>query len=279
MRIGETIKTTIMTMVAMLASVGFEACDKTWTADLLFYPENNFGIENYCQVSPTLKDKEDKDEYVVFNATSPYNMWFYPENSNWTFNKFSGFKYGFELSTTKNFSQTKDLNGLQIDDNTIITNYTVSFSHSLPSKELEPETQYYYRAYLNDGTNIYYSDPKEFTTPARISQVIPEDIRKKMEPYIPIYDGASPPNIEGVYLMDSPRIVYDATGTIDSDYDGFAPMYFKISNQDMTNNTLDFQERQIGPSLPIKFSHVHLGESNQNQCNSSEGFPHKGHGR
>ena len=26
MRIGETIKTTIMTMVAMLASVGFEAC-------------------------------------------------------------------------------------------------------------------------------------------------------------------------------------------------------------------------------------------------------------
>lgn len=218
---------------------------KTWTADLLFYPENNFGIENYCQVSPTLKDKEDKDEYVVFNATSPYNMWFYPENSNWTFNKFSGFKYGFELSTTKDFSQTKDLNGLQIDDNTIITNYTVSFSHSLPSKELEPETQYYYRAYLNDGTNIYYSDPKEFTTPARISQVIPEDIRKKMEPYIPIYDGASPPNIEGVYLMDSPRIVFDATGTIDSDYDGFAPMYFKISNQDMTNNTLDFQERQI----------------------------------
>lgn len=218
---------------------------KFWTADLLFYPENNFGIENYCQVFPTLKDKEDKDEYVVFNATSPYNMWFYPKDRIWTFYKGNGFKYGFELSTTKDFSQTKDLNGLQIDDNTIITNYTVSFSHSLPSKELDPETQYYYRAYLNDGTNIYYSDPKEFTTPARISQVIPEDIRKKMEPYIPIYDGASPPNIEGVYLMDSPRIVYDATGTIDSDYDGFAPMYFKISNQDMTNNTLDFQERQI----------------------------------
>ena len=218
---------------------------KTWTADLLFYPENNFGIENYCQVFPTLKDKEDEDEYVVFKATAPYNMWFFPENGNWTFNKFSGFTYGFELSTTRDFAQTKDLNGLQIDDNTIITNYTVSFSHSLPRKELKPETQYYYRAYLKDGTNIYYSDPKEFTTPERISQVVPEDIRKKMDPYIPIYDGANPPNVEGVYVMDSPRIVYDATGNIDSEYDHFAPMYFKISNQDMTNNTLDFQERQI----------------------------------
>ena len=31
----------------------------------------------------------------------------------------------------------------------------------------------------------------------RIAQVIPDDIRQKMEPYIPIYDGVNPPNVEG----------------------------------------------------------------------------------
>ena len=76
----------------------------------------------------------------------------------------------------------------------------------------------------------------------RIEQVIPEDIRQKMEPYIPIYDGVNPPNVEGCYLL-SPMVA-----TYMEDYDGdlselqWLGEYIHLSNQNASTNTIDMEE-------------------------------------
>ncbi|MEE0689301.1 MAG: fimbrillin family protein, partial [Bacteroidaceae bacterium] len=76
----------------------------------------------------------------------------------------------------------------------------------------------------------------------RIAQVIPDDIRQKMEPYIPIYDGVNPPNVEGCYLLDPMVAVYM------EDYDGdlselqWMGEYINLTNQNKNDNTIDMEE-------------------------------------
>lgn len=77
----------------------------------------------------------------------------------------------------------------------------------------------------------------------RIDHVIPPEYKEPMEPYITIYEGANPPNIEGVFIMSPVRLFYDSTYDYDIGYE-FSDMYFRFFNQDMINNTLDYQEKQ-----------------------------------
>ena len=79
----------------------------------------------------------------------------------------------------------------------------------------------------------------------RIEQVVPDDIRQKMEPYIPIYDGTNPPNVEGCYFIDPFEAVYCedyANGT-----GGFAPgtlvvsHYINLTSQSK-ENTIDMED-------------------------------------
>ncbi|MBR6282797.1 MAG: C10 family peptidase [Muribaculaceae bacterium] len=77
----------------------------------------------------------------------------------------------------------------------------------------------------------------------RINNVIPKELRDKMAPYMPIYDGNTPPNIEGEYFNSPLALVYDSSNQYDVG-DIFADMYLKFSNQDMLNNTLDYDEVQ-----------------------------------
>lgn len=77
----------------------------------------------------------------------------------------------------------------------------------------------------------------------RIDHVIPPEIKDEMEPYITIYEGANPPNIEGIYLMSPDKLKYDATFQFDIGHI-FSDMYLRFYNQDMINNTIDYQERQ-----------------------------------
>lgn len=225
----------------------------SWTADLFHYPLDHFEIENDCQVSLSLPKKDDTDTEVIFKATEPYHLMDYSVDlyNNYGFFPYKNNKlsYGFEYSTTSDFdsSKTKDLVSLKIGEDTKIEDHTVSFSYSIPKSDLNPETTYYYRAYLNDGTNKYYSDVAEFTTPKqeRIDQVIPEDIREQMEPFIPIYDGNNPPTIEGVFVIDSPEVVHDTTNNYKKGDTGFTPIYMRFLNQDFMNNTLDYEERDV----------------------------------
>lgn len=73
----------------------------------------------------------------------------------------------------------------------------------------------------------------------RINEVIPEEIRSKMEENMPIYDGVNPPNVEGIYLMSPAVIAYDSyKGVV---VDGNLPdgIYIKFANQDAEKKTID----------------------------------------
>lgn len=83
------------------------------------------------------------------------------------------------------------------------------------------------------------------TTSPRIEQVVPDEIRDKMGPYITIYEGNNPPSIEGVFVMDPPEVVYDTTNSYSAGEQGFIPVYMKFSNQNTTQNTLDYEERGV----------------------------------
>ena len=60
------------------------------------------------------------------------------------------------------------------------------------------------------------------------------------DPYMPIYDGDTPPNIEGIYRCSPDNLVYDSTGGF---YPGhtFIDALFHFYNQDMVNNTVDYR--------------------------------------
>lgn len=79
------------------------------------------------------------------------------------------------------------------------------------------------------------------TEDERIEQVVPDDIRQKMEPYIPIYDGKNPPNVEGCYFMDPFEAVY-------CEDNGFPPgklaksEYINLKSQNKETNTIDMEE-------------------------------------
>ena len=97
----------------------------------------------------------------------------------------------------------------------------------------------------------------------RIAQVIPDDIRQKMDPYIPIYDGVNPPNVEGCYLLDPMVAVYM------EDYDGdlselqWMGEYINLTNQNKNDNTIDMEELTAdGESYSIGQGAVIVGEGN-----------------
>lgn len=77
----------------------------------------------------------------------------------------------------------------------------------------------------------------------RIDHVIPPEYKEPMEPHITIYEGANPPNIEGIYLMSPDELKFDATYQFKIGHT-FADMYLRFYNQDMINNTIDYQEKQ-----------------------------------
>lgn len=243
----------------------------SYIADMFHYPEGNFDIENSCQVFPVLEEKDENDESIILKMSEPYNLMIYDYDSDnhivtdvklleYEPNSYWGglepyiFTYGFEVSTTRDFapSLTKDYGTAfckPYSDNFTLSSdgyyHELHLSYPVPKNDLEPDTKYYYRAYMNDGTNKYYSDYKDFTFQGRIEQVVPDSIRDRMDPYIPIYEGNNPPAVEGVFLIDPAEIVYDTTNNYNAGDQGFTPIYLKFSNQSITQNTIDYEEKDV----------------------------------
>lgn len=96
----------------------------------------------------------------------------------------------------------------------------------------------------------------------RIEQIIPDDIRQKMEAYVPIYDGVNPPNIEGCYLLDPMEAIYM------SDYDGdlseieWAGEFINLTNQNTATNTIDMEELSTNGDYAIGEGAIIVGEGN-----------------
>ena len=73
-----------------------------------------------------------------------------------------------------------------------------------------------------------------------IKSVIPDDIRNKMKDYITFYEGDTPPNIEGVYLVSPYVYVYDSDGGFEAG-ERISDYYFEFTNQNSNDNTCYFR--------------------------------------
>ncbi len=90
----------------------------------------------------------------------------------------------------------------------------------------------------------FTGDINPWNVDERINDVVPEDIQEKISPYIPIYRGNTPPNIEGTIFVDPFQAVYCE----DYGNGGYAPgaivnsTYIRFSNQNSIYNTLDIDQ-------------------------------------
>lgn len=120
-------------------------------------------------------------------------------------------------------------------------NYTVVMSGDA---EIGSGVQSDFTFTMNENKEIvqFTGDINPWDTPERINQVVPSYIQAKMKDYITIYSGNTPPNVEGGYLISKNVAVYcediaSAPGTIVAD------TYIRFSNQNASNNTLDYDEK------------------------------------
>jgi len=98
--------------------------------------------------------------------------------------------------------------------------------------------------YIEQGENVY---PYALATVDSITFVDSEEHVMPggfdpLKPFIPIYEGDTPPNIEGCYLVNPNVLTYS---TLSSDYEGmtFVDEYEMFYNQDMLNNTIDYKDK------------------------------------
>lgn len=207
-------------------------------------PETDFCINTIKIDNIENLSTENKIEFKVISSIMITQAEKEEEGSDFTKNMFFGLYINNEPSTKGG----KQLEPISIADCTINDNRCY-YTQALTSKELKPETTYYVWPYLFDGTDFCLGDMEQFKTGKlereSIDQIIPDDIRKTMEPYITIYDGNNPPNIEGIYVIDPMEVVYDMTGNYQPGEKQFAMVYFEISNQNTTTNTLDYREQEV----------------------------------
>lgn len=76
---------------------------------------------------------------------------------------------------------------------------------------------------------------------SRLTSVIPAKYLNELKGYITIYEGDTPPNIEGLFLMKPLSLVKDS---YDATIAGQAPMYFEFSDQNPSKNTIRLRQEQ-----------------------------------
>lgn len=100
----------------------------------------------------------------------------------------------------------------------------------------------------------------------RFNDVVPADIREKLEKYITIYNGVNPPNVEGTYLVDPFVTVYCE----DEGVGGYEPgelvysIYIRLSNQNSANNTIDYEHTSVSGNSDSKGEGAFISGSGNN---------------
>lgn len=121
-------------------------------------------------------------------------------------------------------------------------NGTALKSANKKSSGVTIETGHAYHMYATwDGTDLRFENG-DTESEERLNQVIPEELRDQLDDYIPIYDGSNPPNVEGEYVISPMEMTYDSNNGFEVGH-VFVDTYIKFFNQNMVNNTLDFQEQ------------------------------------
>ena len=107
---------------------------------------------------------------------------------------------------------------------------------------LNSGVEYSYTLYFDDEAVKFTSYINPWNTPSEIESIIPQEYIDILKPHITIYDGITPPNVEGVFLCSPNLLYYDSKGNF-SYNDKFADDYIQFYNQ-ATNNTLNMMSTQ-----------------------------------
>ena len=88
--------------------------------------------------------------------------------------------------------------------------------------------EYVYTLQFSSNSVSFTSNINPWNEPSDIQSVIPQQYIDILDDYIPIYEGNTPPIIEGVWLMDPSELYYDSEGYYDY---SFAPAYWWFYDQ------------------------------------------------
>lgn len=75
----------------------------------------------------------------------------------------------------------------------------------------------------------------------RITNVIPDKYIQQLAKHMSIYDGVTPPTVEGRFVMAPTKLVYDSKGWDGSDVN-WADNYFEFYNQSSSNKTVSVKQ-------------------------------------
>lgn len=107
---------------------------------------------------------------------------------------------------------------------------------------LSSGVEYTYTLTLKEGSIMFTSNINPWNDPSDIQAIIPQEYIDLMSPYIPIYEGNTPPDIEGVWLVSPNELYYDSMGGTRDDYN-FADDYLWFYEQ-KSDNTLSMMSTQ-----------------------------------
>lgn len=208
-------------------------------------------VKSACstEASPNLN----KFNQTLYTTDEYEHQGLYAYNSlflGWSGSNISGIKYAlFKSETIANANDSaiiKSLsNSVASDGISEINSSGVKYYFS----GLNGDTSYTLCTYVTfkDGSSEFYKTTcvtAEVPEEDRLESVVPEDILAKLNNYITIYTGTTPPNVEGTYFMDPAVTVYCE----DQGYGGYDPgdvvasSYIIFSNQNTKKNTLDYNE-------------------------------------
>ncbi len=119
--------------------------------------------------------------------------------------------------------------------------------------------EYSYTFELKDNNIVFASLINPWGTPEEIESVIPEEYIDLIDDYITIYEGTTPPNIEGTYLISPSTLFYDSGGWESGHI--FADAYRKFYNQ-TEDNTISSVETQLLGDMEVSEGLFISGEDN-----------------
>ncbi len=157
----------------------------------------------------------------------------------------TGSKYNVKMGNngTKSFKAIlppQDIkNGTQLAEMTVGgTSYRVNLVSEL---SLQPGTMQ--TLYLMKSGEAYILGTSE--TDERLNSIVPPDIQEKMKPYMNIYDGINPPDIQGTFVMEPSEVVYCSDNGYDPGDVMGTEQFVKFSNQNFLKNTVDYEDAEI----------------------------------
>ena len=118
--------------------------------------------------------------------------------------------------------------------------------------------EYSYDLEIKDNV-LFTAQINPWGTPEDIESVIPEEYLEILEPYIPIYPGVNPPNVEGTYLISPCILVTDNVG-FEPGYK-FADEYIQFYGQ-TSDNRINSRSTQLLGDLSVGEGLFISGEGN-----------------